>query len=174
MKYSPPPTDTPEADTAAGAGCMTRLVRLKDAMIAWNPMWSACPRGGEPGQVGVCKHPDNGQLNHLSMWCNPSNDIPKGPYPQKEAEHAWTMLRLMVEVWHIACRDGVPLENLHAALSAIPEYNELLSEDFKILPNGEHVHPLPARGEDELGVDIQTTIDVANTAAGSGLHDADC
>jgi len=38
-----------------------RLVRLKDAMIAWNPMWSACPRGGEPGQVGVCKHPDNGQ-----------------------------------------------------------------------------------------------------------------
>jgi len=43
------------------------------------------------------------------------------------------MLRLMVEVWHIACRDGVPLENLHAALSAIPEYNELLAEDFKIL-----------------------------------------
>jgi len=43
------------------------------------------------------------------------------------------MLRLMVEVWHIACRDGVPLENLHAALSTIPEYNELLAEDFKIL-----------------------------------------
>jgi len=30
------------------------------------------------------------------------------------------------------------------------------------------------RGEDELGVDIQNTINVANTAAGSGLHDADC
>ncbi len=40
--------------------------------------------------------------------------------------------------------------------------------------NGEHVHPLPARGEDELGVNNQTTIEVANTAAGSGLHDADC
>jgi len=36
------------------------------------------------------------------------------------------------------------------------------------------VHPLPARGETELGVKVQTTVDVANTAAGSGLHDADC
>ena len=48
------------------------------------------------------------------------------------------------------------------------------SSDMIIWHNGEHVHPLPARGEDELGVDIQTTINVANTAAGSGLHDADC
>jgi len=40
--------------------------------------------------------------------------------------------------------------------------------------NGEHVHPLPAIGEDELGVMIQITINAANTAAGSGLHDADC
>ncbi len=36
------------------------------------------------------------------------------------------------------------------------------------------MHPLPARGEDELGVIFQTMINVANTAAGSGLHDADC
>jgi hypothetical protein len=40
--------------------------------------------------------------------------------------------------------------------------------------NGELVHPLPAAAEDELGVKVQTTIDVANTAAGSGLHEADC
>ncbi len=33
---------------------------------------------------------------------------------------------------------------------------------------------MEARGEDELGVDIQVTIDAANTTAGSGLHDADC
>ncbi len=38
----------------------------------------------------------------------------------------------------------------------------------------ELVHPLPAAAEDELGVEVQTTMDVANTAAGSGLHDADC
>jgi len=108
------------------------MTPVKKAMIAWNPMWGCCSRGGEHGQVGVCEHPDNGQLHHLSMWCHPSNDIPKGPYPQKEAVQVWTMLRLMVEAWHIACRDGVPLENIHAALSDIPEYNELLSSDFKV------------------------------------------
>jgi len=42
------------------------------------------------------------------------------------------------------------------------------------LPNGEHVHPLPATREYELGVIFQNTINAANTAAGSGLHDADC
>ncbi len=42
------------------------------------------------------------------------------------------------------------------------------------IANGEHVHPLPATAEDELGVIFRTTINVANTAAGSGLHDADC
>jgi hypothetical protein len=42
------------------------------------------------------------------------------------------------------------------------------------LPNDEHVHPLTAAAEDELGVRVQITGDVANTAAGSGLHDADC
>jgi hypothetical protein len=48
------------------------------------------------------------------------------------------MLKLMIEAWHIACRDGVPLANIHAALSAIPEYNEMLAEDFKIIePNVE-------------------------------------
>jgi len=51
---------------------------------------------------------------------------------------------------------------------------QIINIYFIILANGEHVHPLPARGEDELGVDIQITINVANTAAGSGLHDADC
>jgi len=45
---------------------------------------------------------------------------------------------------------------------------------MNIQHNGEHVHPLPAAREDELGVVVQTTIDAANSAAGSGLHDADC
>jgi len=39
--------------------------------------------------------------------------------------------------------------------------------------NGEHVHPLPAAAEDELGDKVQTTTISTNTAAGSGLHDAD-
>ena len=54
-----------------------------------------------------------------------------------------------------------------------PEYSPC-SIHVLFLAHGEHVHPLPAIGEDELGGDIQTTINAANTAAGSGLHDADC
>jgi hypothetical protein len=42
-----------------------------------------------------------------------------------------------------------------------------------IIPdNGKHVHPLPAWAEDELGANGHNTTDAANTAAGSGLHDA--
>ena len=112
---------------------LPRLVRLSDAMIAWNPMWGPCSRGGEPGQVGVCKHPDNGQLKHLSMWVKPSGH--RGTYDKRTSQ-----LQLMVEAWHLACRDGVPLANIHAALSAIPEYRDMLSEDFEILPNPQD-HP---------------------------------
>jgi hypothetical protein len=66
----------------------------------------------------------------------------------------------MVEVWHIACRDGVPLENLHAALSAIPEYNELLAEDFKILdPNAERIHGGAGAGKQR---DASTPLDDAS------------
>ena len=36
------------------------------------------------------------------------------------------------------------------------------------------MHPLPAAAEDEFGVKVQIREDSANTAAGSGLHDADC
>ena len=38
----------------------------------------------------------------------------------------------------------------------------------------ELVHPLPAWAEDELGVEVQIMVDAANTAAGSGLHEASC
>jgi hypothetical protein len=40
--------------------------------------------------------------------------------------------------------------------------------------NVELVHPLPAAAEDELGVEVHITMGVANTAAGSGLHEATC
>ncbi len=49
-----------------------------------------------------------------------------------------------------------------------------MDESDHILTNGELVHPLPAWAEDELGVDNQTRNDAANTAAGSGLHEASC
>mgnify|MGYP006902218786 CR=1 FL=1 len=45
---------------------------------------------------------------------------------------------------------------------------------FDVLANVELVRLLPAIGEDELGVRVQTKTDAANTAAGSGLHEATC
>ncbi len=39
--------------------------------------------------------------------------------------------------------------------------------------NGEHVHPLPTQDISE-SQDTQTTHEIRNTNAGSGLHDADC
>jgi len=42
------------------------------------------------------------------------------------------------------------------------------------LENVALVRPLPASGEDELGVMVQITEDASNTAAGSGLHEATC
>ncbi len=36
------------------------------------------------------------------------------------------------------------------------------------------MHPLPAAAEDDLGVRVVITRNHRNSAAGSGLHDADC
>jgi len=84
---------------------------------------------------------------------------------------------------------NIPITTIHVSLKLCDESvvrvkrvikNQRIPTDRKVpkifilLANGEHVHPLPATREDELGVNFQTTINVANTAAGSGLHDADC
>jgi hypothetical protein len=37
------------------------------------------------------------------------------------------LLKLFFQVWHIAYRDRVPLETIHAALMVIPEYRATLS-----------------------------------------------
>jgi hypothetical protein len=47
-------------------------------------------------------------------------------------------------------------------------------KDNNILHNVERMHPLPAWAEGYYRVRVQTKIDAANTAAGSGLHDAAC
>jgi hypothetical protein len=62
-----------------------------------------------------------------------------------------------------------------AITSIVTDKNiDMMCEYFILLPNVELVHPLPASAEDELGVNIQNTQDAANTAAGSGLHEATC
>jgi|JI6StandDraft_1071083.scaffolds.fasta_scaffold121592_3 hypothetical protein len=98
-----------------------QTVPISDAMVAWNPTRNIYQRGGEPGQIGVCKHPDKGQLRHLAWWFKAKDEKDT----LKDAK-----LKLMIEAWHIACRDGVSLSAIHDALSNIPEYLDMLSCDF--------------------------------------------
>lgn len=42
------------------------------------------------------------------------------------------------------------------------------------MTNGKHMHPLPAATEDSSTQESQATPQALNTAAGSGLHDANC
>lgn len=97
-------------------------------MIAWNPNRQGwCPRGGLPGQVGVCEHPDNGQLNHLSYWvCFNQHLSTKAPVQHYQ-------LQLLIEAWHMMGRDGVSQKAIHDVFMAIPEYRSMMSSDFKML-----------------------------------------
>lgn len=95
------------------------VIRLAEVMIAWKPA-----RDGAPGQIGVCKHPGKGQLRHLPRWVKPGHPTIKTTMASQ--------LMLMIEAWHIACRDGVALADIHTALSAIPEYNDMLAVDFAV------------------------------------------
>lgn len=131
-------------------------VPLERAMLAWNAPWRDVRVGGKRSQiegerlqVGVCYHPDGGHLAHLSMWVFPNQSIREDPITKKEARQNLVLLKLMVEAWHIACRDGVPLENLHSALSAIPEYRDILSGDFFVAPQG-GPHPWATQAKEAL------------------------
>lgn len=39
-------------------------------------------------------------------------------------------LQLLIEAWHIALRDLIPAEALHTAMLCIPEYRDILADDF--------------------------------------------
>ncbi len=103
----------------------TKDIPLRHGMLAWNSMRDE-GSGCTPGAVKVILHPDtHGQTNRHCLMntvgaCNWSNW--SSATTDKDR-----MLHLMIEVWHIACRDAVPLENIHDALMVIPEYRASLS-----------------------------------------------
>lgn len=109
-------------------------IPLKDAMIAFNPVNRfISSRGGEPGQVMVVTHPDTHQISkHLSDTVAPKWDLDRVDLSKSSREELFLRMKLMVEAWHIACRDAVPLANIHEALLVIPEYRDMLSEDFYV------------------------------------------
>ena len=101
-------------------------------MIAWN----AGDGKGEPyfksGYVGVCEHPDRGQLPETEYWSAPFFSLPRQRDSQiTDVPKLALRLKLMVEAWHMVYRDAVPIENVHAAFSKIPEYVALLADDFE-------------------------------------------
>jgi hypothetical protein len=102
-------------------------IPIRKAMIAWNTKRESCfPRGGLPGQVGVCEHPDNGQLKHLSSWVGFQHWRTKAPVERYQ-------LQLLIEAWHMMGRDGVSQKAIHDAFMVIPEYRSMISSDFKML-----------------------------------------
>lgn len=101
-------------------------IPLKIAMVAWNPvryetMW-------KPGKVVIIPWPDEqGWCNRLQVsYTTGACWTAWGQWSKKER-----MLKLMVEAWHMVCRDDVPPQNIHEAFMVIPEYRESLSlENF--------------------------------------------
>ncbi len=99
-------------------------IQLFRAMLAWNP--SAF---GEDGRMMVLPHPDG------DHWCDRlglSSTAGACCAHWGAATKQTRLALLMIEAWHIACRDGVPLKSIHAALMVVPEYRETLSEDFAV------------------------------------------
>lgn len=82
-------------------------------MICWNPIHYSV----HPGEVMVVFHREE---NHLADHLNCSVGACFSEWGEMSEQNR--LLKLMSEVWHIACRDGVPLKNLHEALTVIPEY----------------------------------------------------
>ncbi len=106
-------------------------------MIAWNPLSrrSFVPKGGKPGQIKVVQHPDTtGVARHLSDTVAPKWAIAHVDLKKDTKADLFLRLNLMVEAWHIACRDGVPLKDIHEAFMVVPEYRDLLSCDFSVKP----------------------------------------
>ena len=105
--------------------CAGDDVPICRAMYAWNPIGWTGFKGMTPGDVGVCNHPDRGELKDLACWNAPFQDVPERPMKPNEAKIVKLQLQMMIDAWYMAYMDGVPLKNIHAALSRIPEYRDL-------------------------------------------------
>ena len=102
------------------------MIPLRHAMLTWNSAYCGTP------DCKVVIHPErrnpDGTWEGLSLttgavdcWWN-----------EKKTTTEQRKLKLMIEVWHLVARDGVPIAKVHAALMEIPEYQDMLSEDFSM------------------------------------------
>lgn len=97
-------------------------VPLAKAMLAWD--W---PHPHGSGKVVVIPHPDTARW---TCYLKLSQTVGACECRWSRMTKQERLTQLFVEAWHIACRDRVPLENIHDALMAIPEYRESLSGEY--------------------------------------------
>lgn len=98
-----------------------KMIPLKNAMFTWTPA-----AFGNPDCL-VIWHPDyhDRGLRYSAGACY-------SWWTDKKTTTKDRKLNLMIKIYHMIARDGVPAEKVHAALSVIPEYLDMLSHDFSI------------------------------------------
>jgi hypothetical protein len=91
-------------------------IRLKDAMLEYH-------RGGP---VYVLSHPAR-MPKPIGFLCVGAAFADWNKMtPEKR------LLQLYIDAWHAVVRDGVPPEQMHKAISVIPEYRDSLAEDVPV------------------------------------------
>ena len=85
---------------------------LRTHMLCWKPA---------TGEVKIIAHPANGLAQG---WHTPT------PSHFEQGVFAFRQALLFVEIWHIALRDGVPLQALHIALLDVAEYRDAMSDQL--------------------------------------------
>lgn len=128
--FSGPPDDSAEAPDCGRCAVESLCgdVPLAHAMLAWNPL----PYGD--GRMVVIPHPDK---DHWTDRLKLSDTTGACWLYWGEGTKQKQLTQLFIEAWHIACRDRVRLETIHAALMVIPEYRATLSGEpfFWSAPN---------------------------------------
>jgi hypothetical protein len=97
------------------------MISLKNAMITWTPAYLGNP------ECKVVEHPD-----YRYIGLRYSTGACYSWWKDKKTTNKTRKLNLMIELWHIVCRDGVPISKVHDALMEISEYQDMLSGDFSI------------------------------------------
>lgn len=87
-------------------------IPLRDMVIVWNIGGKVAVTTADSNQ-----YPD---LIYSSQPVRPGETV------------AESKLRMLIQAWHLVLRDGVNPKNVHRALSAVPAYREMLSDDFKL------------------------------------------
>lgn len=93
-------------------------IPIEKAMILWNPK-------SEGGGIQVIRHPEK---NNATRYLRSSAGACYAYWQHMTTEQR--KLQMLIEVWHIAVRDGLDPREIHETLMVVPEYREMLSGDM--------------------------------------------